>query len=218
MAVDFQVCVPQEVIKLSQIRDVPGLPVRTLDILGEDFRSVDQVLINDVESPEVVVLSRGRLLAQVPDVMSAVNVTSVSVLSSQLTITARSFLRFRISPTPSKVSGILRLCQVFLKLLFTTPGTDIFSKRVGGGALRTLGHNFGKDQGGDIVSSFIISVDNTARQLIQIQGRNSSIPPDERLLSASVFQAGFNKSETALVAGVEILSQAGKAARPRMEL
>jgi hypothetical protein len=218
MAIDFQVCVPREVIKLGQVRDVPGLPVRTLDILGADFRSVDQVLINDVESPEVVVLSRGRLLAQVPEIVTGSNITSVSVLSSQLTITDKSFLSFRISPTPSKVSGILRLCQVFLKLLFTTPGTDIFSKRIGGGALRTLGHNFGKDQGGDIVSGFIISVDNTARQLIQIQGRNSSIPPDERLLSANVYQAGFNRAETALVAGIEILSQAGKAARPRLEL
>src|SRR5690606_23234077 len=218
MAVDFQICAPQEVIKLGQVRNIPGLPVRTLDIIGEDFRSVDEVLINDIPAPEVVVLSRTRLLAQVPEALQNSDVTSVSVLSTRLIITERSIIRFRISRTPSKVRGILKLMQAFLKVLFTTPGTDIFAKKVGGGALRTIGHNFGKDQGADIVSNFIVSVDNTARQLIQVQSRNSSLPPDERLLSAKVYKAGFVKNETALVVGIEILSQTGRVARPLLEL
>lgn len=216
--IDFQVVIPTEVVRLNQIRVVPGLAIRTLDVMGEDFRSVDEVLINEIPSPDIVVLSRTRLLAQVPKTLTQSTLTSVTVLSQRLMLTKRSFIRFRIGPTPSKVRGILRLVQLFLKILFTTPGTDIFSPKIGGGGLRAIGHNFGKDEGGDIASSFVISVDQTARQIIQIQGRNPSIPPEERLLSAIVRSVGFNKNETALVASVEILSQTGKPALARMEL
>lgn len=218
LPVDFQVAFPQEVIRVNQVRAVPGMPVRTLDVIGEDFRSVDEVRINEIEATDIAVISRTRLLVQVPDVLKTSTITSVSVLSQRLTITPKSYIRFRISRTPSKVRGILKLMQSFLLMLFRTPGTDIFAPKLGGGALRVLGQNFGKEEGGDIVSSFIVSVDNTARQLIQIQSRNPSLPPDERLLSANVLQAGYNKNETALVAGIELLSQAGRAATARVEL
>jgi len=205
-------------VRVSQVRTVPNVPMRTLDVVGEDFRSVDEVLINDIASPEVVVLSRTRLLAQVPASLATATITSVSVFSHRLAVTSKSFMRFRISRTPSKVRGILKLMQTFLLVLFRTPGSDIFYPKLGGGGLRSLGQNFGKEEGGDIVSSFIISVDNTTRQIIQIQGRNPSLPPDERLLAANVLNAGYNKNETALVAGVEVLSQAGRAIRTQLEL
>ena len=218
MSVDFQVAFPQEVIQVSQVRPVPSLDPRTLDVIGSDFRSVDEVLINEIPSPDFMVLSRTRLLVEVPDAIKQQTVTSITVLSTRLTITDRSFIKFRIGRTPSKVRGVLRLMQLFLKVLFTTPGTDIFSPRIGGGGLRSIGQNFGAEQGADIVSGFIVSVDNTARQLIQIQGRDQSIPPDERLLRAKVTQAGYNRNETALVAAVELTSQAGRVAVGRFEL
>lgn len=215
---DLQVCEPREVIKVSNVRVVPGLSLRTLDIIGEDFRAVDEVLINQIQSPDVVVLSKTRLLAQVPEVLFRQTISSVSVISQRLVTTQKSFIEFRISRTPGKVSGILRLVQVFLKTLFTTPGSDIFASKWGGGGLRALGSNFGKDQGGDIVSGLIVSVDNTTRQIIQAQSRNPRIRADERLLAAKVMSAGFNKAETALMASIEITSQAGKSATPRIEL
>jgi hypothetical protein len=215
---DFQVCEPRAAIPVAAVRYVLGLPIRTLDITGEDFRSVDEVLVNQIPSPDVMVMSKTRLLAQVPDALSRQTITSVSVISSQLTVTERSFIDFRISRTPGKVSGILRLMQLFLKTLFTTPGSDIFSPKRGGGGLSALGQNFGLDQGGDIVSSFIVSVDNTTRQIIQVQGRQPSVRADERLLTARVTNAGYSKTETALLATIEILSQAGRAATARLEL
>jgi hypothetical protein len=218
MATDLGVVEPQELLRVSEIRVVPALAVRTLDIVGEDFQSVDEVLVNDVPSPDVVVLGPTRLLAEVPDAVKGSTVTSVTVLSRRLALSDKSFIRFRVSPTSSKVRGELGLMQKFLKLLFTTPGTDIFAPKLGGAGLRTLGQNFGKEEGADIVSSFIVSVETTKRQMIQLQSRNPSLPPDERLLSASVVQAGFNRNETALVVSVEILSQAGRQAKARLEL
>lgn len=218
MPVDFQVAVPQEAIRISQVLPVPGLAVRTLKITGEDFRSVDEVLMNEVPSPSFVVLNKTQLLAQVPDALKSATVSSISVLSRRLIITPRSFIRFRIGPTPGKTRGILRLMQVFLRLLFQTPGSDIFAPKLGGGALAHLGQSVSVEQGSDLVASFIISVDNTKSQLIQIQGRNQSVPPNERLLDATVQSTGYNKNETALIASIALTSQAGESAVARFEM
>lgn len=222
MAIDFQVVFPTEVIKLNGIRLTPpsplGLPTQ-LDIIGEDFSSVDEVFINDMESPDVIVVSKNRLLAQLPDVLQKSRaVNSVMVLSRKLTLSPRSLIRFRIGDTPSRVSGILRLVQVFLKVLFTTPGTDIFSKRVGGGALTLLGETFGADEGRKVVSNFVVAVDTAQRQIIALQGRDPTLPPDERLLSARVTRSGFNREQGAIIASVELTSQAGRAALANLEL
>lgn len=219
MSVDFQVAFPQEQVPLSQVQVIPG-PPRLLDIVGTDFRSVDEVLINSIPAADVIVLSKTRLLAQLPDSLNSAtsSLVSVSVLSNRLTITSKSFIRFRIGSTPGRTTGILRLVQLFLKLLFTTPGSDIFSPDFGGAGLRNLGSTFGIDQGGEIISDFHIAVTNTARQIVAIQGRDPRIPRDERLLSARIVRAGFNRQEGTLVVSVELTSQAGRAALANLEL
>ena len=218
MAIDFQLVFPQEAIQLNSVRVVPGLVPRTIEVIGEDFRSVDEVLINKIVSPDIVVFSKTRLLAQVPDIAVKDTLFSVSVLSRKLSLSHSSTLRFRIGKVPGKVRGILKLVQLFLKILFTAPGTDIFNSRIGGGGLKSLGATFGLDEGGWIVSSFVISVDSTARQIVAIQSRDSSLPTDERLLAAKIVSAGFNKSEGALIVSLEITSQAGRAAVANLEL
>lgn len=218
MAVDFQIAFPQETVKVSLARPVPGLPVRTLEVIGDDFRSADEVLMNEVPSPSFIIVSKNRILAEVPQALRDATISSISVLSKRLTVTPRSYIRFRIGRTPSKVRGILRLMQVFLRVLFQTPGTDIFAPKVGGGALVHLGQSVSIEQGSDLVGDFVVSVDNTVRQLIQIQSRDQSIPPDERILTARVASAGFNKNETALVASIEVMSQAGRSVVARLEV
>lgn len=212
MSVDFQTVFAQELIQLNSVQEIQGFLPRTLDILGQDFRSVDEVMINGLPSPEVVILSRRRMMAQVPKQLGLAPVSSVSVVSNQLAITERSVLRFRIGHTPSKVTGILRLVQVFLKILFTTPGKDIFAPRVGAAALKNIGLNFGVSQGANVVSDFIVAVGTAQRQILAIQARDPSLPLDERLLAARVTTAGYNSQESALHVSVEITSQTGRAA------
>jgi hypothetical protein len=212
MSVDFQVCFPQVVIPLSSITVLPGMVPRTLSIIGQDFTSIDQVLINDIASPDIVILSKTKLLAQVPAQLVNATLSSVTAVSNRLMIGPRSIIKFQIGTTPSKVSGILRLVQVFLKILLTTPGIDIFAPRIGGAATRDLGLTFGKDQGGSIVSDIIIAVNTTQKQIVTIQGRDPSIPRDERLLSATVTAATYNRAEAALIVSTEIVSQAGRSA------
>jgi hypothetical protein len=217
MAVDFQVVYPQEAINLSSVTVVPG-PLRSIDVIGTDFRSVDEVLINQAPSDSFVILNKNRLMATVPSSQLFSRILSVKVLSRRLTISTRSLVRFRISSTPGKVTGILRLMQKFLKILFQAPGTDIFDKQLGGGALRTVGQTFGVAEGPEILNNLVIAIDTTARQLVALQARDPVIPLDERLLSAKILRAEFNKSETAIDIAVEIVSQSGKVAVANVEL
>lgn len=218
MAFDFQVVFPQEAVNLTSVRVAEDIPVRTLDITGVDFRSVDEVVINDIVSPSVVVLSRSRLLAQVPVDVLYQQISSVRVTSRKLFLTDRSYIKFQVGRSPSKVSGILRLVQLFLKILFTTPGTDIFTPATGAGALGSIGRTFGRDEGGTIVSDFILGVAATQKQIIAAQGRDPAIPRDERLLAAKVLRANYSKSEAALVVSLELTSQAGRAATANVML
>lgn len=210
MSVDFQVCFPQEVIPLTAVRTVDGLSVRTVDVRGADLRGADEVLINGVPAPEFALLSDTRLLAQVPDSALLEPITSVMVTSSRLVLTPRSRIRFRLGNTTSKVRGILRLVQVFLKILLTTQGSDIFSRKIGGSALRNLGATFSPSENGRVVSDMVLSVASAQRQIVAIQARDPSLPADERLLAAKVTNAAYNKNEAALVVTIELTSQTGR--------
>jgi hypothetical protein len=212
VAVDFQVCFPQQSIKITGVSRVPGSDPPTLDVLGEDFSSVDEVLINDIPATNYYVVSRNRLFVVPPVGVPIANVDTVAATSRTLTLSEKSLLKFQISRMPSKVNGILRLVQLFTKVLFTTPGTDAFNQKLGGGALRNIGRTFSRSQTGGIVSDFVVSVDNTTRQLISIQSRQPQLPANEKLLSAKVTSANFSLQEAALLVTVEITSQTGQAA------
>lgn len=212
MALDFQVVFPQVVVPLSSVAQVPGMTPRTLQIVGQDFSSVDQVLINDLASPSVVVLSKTKLLAQVPSQLNLTLLTSVTVTSHNLTVSAQSLIKFQIGSPASKVSGILRLLQIFLKILLTAPGRDIFAPRIGGNGLKDVGLTFGSDEGGNIVSDFTIAVSTTVRQILAIQSKNPTLASSERLMSATVLSATYNSAESALIVSVEVTSQAGQSA------
>lgn len=212
MAFDVQVCYPQQVIKLTSVTLVEGASCPTVEVIGDDFSAVDEVLLNDLRSPSVHVLSKNKLHAELPTSVTADTLGTVMVVSYGLVFTDRSVISFKAGITNRKVSGINRLLQLFLKILLTTPGTDIFHKTLGGGALQNLGATFTKSSTNNIVGGFLIAVDNTVKQITAIQARNPRLPRDERLLSATVSGARFDARQTALVVSVLLKSQAGDSA------
>jgi hypothetical protein len=212
MAVDYQICYPQQAIRVNAIYGIEGSKPAAIKVYGDDFSSIDEVYVNDELAPSYTIVSLTEMTIVLPSTISAEEVNSVAVLSRRLMITPKSLIRFRVPKTPSKVVGILRLCQLFLKILFTTQGKDIFNPRLGGGALRNVGRNISREQTGSILSDFVVSVNNTQRQIIAAQGRQPQLPADERLLTARVLSANFNAQDAALYVSVELISQAGNSA------
>lgn len=217
MPVDFQLIFPQETIDLSSVVVLPGEP-KTVEVIGEDFRAVDEVLINGTQSPSVMVVTKNTLRAQVPDLWKGNDILSVNVVSRRITLSPRSLVKFKIGRRPGKVSGIMRLMQLFLKVLFTTPGTDIFNKQLGAAGLRNIGEVIGVGDGADMLSSLVIAVDTATRQIVAMQARNPSIPLDERLMDAKIVRQGFDKSNLSVILEIELQSQSGQLAITNLEI
>lgn len=209
MTFDYQVVAPQEVIQLTS---VSKLDDENLFIRGQDFAWVDKVLINDLESPAVNVIDRNQLTAVVPSGVPIEDITDVKVLSSRLTTAERSLIRFYVSDLPAKCSGILKLMQLYIKLMLTTPGTDIFAPKLGGNLLGIVKESFSQSDSGGIISRFVVASDVVARQIVQIQSKQPRLSPSERLAGATVVSAKFNPKEGSLVVSVGLLSQAGQSA------
>jgi len=219
VAIDLQTVHPQNTIPVSKTSMIVLGGLRALDVIGDDFRSIDEVFINDIPSPDIVVVSPTRLIAQLPESLQAVpDVQSVMVVSRSLTLTASSLLRFRIGETPGMVRGIMRLLQLFVKVLLSNPESDIFNKSMGGGLLKGIGSTFGSEEGEGIRASATIAIDRTSRQIIAIQSRDGTLPRDERLLNAKLVGATFSRASSSMFLSIEVVSQTGKPARLNMEL
>lgn len=211
MAVDLQVIYPQDMIPLTAAEERQNDEgERVLTLTGKDFRTVDEVLVNEMKAPYVLILSKTQIQVTVPAEIGSDPITAVSVFSNRITLSGQSLIRFKLGDVSGKANGMLRLMQLFLKVLFTSPGRDIFDPQVGGDALKNIGHTFGKKQGATIVGDFVIAVDRTSRQLIALQARDPRIPREERLLNAKVESARFDAQQSALVTTTAIYNQAGK--------
>ena len=214
--IDLQVVQPMEVIPLNSATIIPGSSPLMLSVLGTDFRSVDSVTINEILAENWVVLSKNKLIVEIP--VGVTSLESISVVSRQLTVTPQTQLLFQLGKKPGKVSGILRLLQLFTMNLLTTAGTDIFSPKRGGNVQKLVGRTFGKKAGGQLVSELVVAIDNTARYIIRSQAKSRSIPADERLLSVNVVNAVFSPAAGALIAVLAVNSYAGKQATAKLFL
>jgi len=209
--IDFQSVYAQEMVSLSNVRTVNG-PPRSIIVTGEDFRSVESVIINGDYAPEVVITKRTQLIAQVPSSQLVNRVQTVVVLNQKLTLSLKSSLKFRIGNKPGKATGVLKLSQKYLRVLMTTPGSDVFNPNLGGGLLNIIKSQFGIMDGSVALHNAVIAADTATRQVIALQSQNSRLPLDERLLSATVTEAQFDKSTGSILLTVEIESQAGRLA------
>lgn len=215
---DIQFVQFSDALQVSGASEIPDMDPRSLQITGLDFRKATEVLINEVTSPSFVVASNNVIIAEVPNSEKRNTIKNISVLSPEFTATVRSRIRFRLGSNPQKVSGLKAMMQTFLKILFTTVGTDAFAKKIGGSGLRNIGRNFDLGQSSTIVSDFAISIRTAETQMRSLQSRQPRLPDDERLLSASLLNSSFDSNLGALLARVELISQSGIRAIANLEL
>ena len=216
--IDLQYIQFSDTLNITGAQEIPDFLPRSLHITGEDFRHAIEVLINEVNSPSFVIASKNVIIAEVPNSQLRAIIQNLSILSSDFTATYQSRIRFRFGLNPTKTEGLRFLMQMYLKLLFTSAGSDAFSKNIGGSALKNLGKSFQLSQGQSIVSDFAIAVRRAESQMKTIQSQQTGFKDEERLLSASLLNATFEPNLTALLARVELISQAGTRAIANLEL
>ena len=203
---DLQVTEIRDILDVTGVAPAFNVTPKSVIIEGRDFRSVQYVLINDMKSPSILQESSSRMIAQVPAALGSAPIRTVVAVSNRLTNTFQSQITFALRDTPSVISGMERLIQTFVKMLLTTPGSDIFSPKSGGGVLRAVARQTTRD-GGSMVSDLQAGIDRVQRQLIAIQANDRTLALSERLLSVTLLEAKFILSELALVGRLLIRNQ-----------
>lgn len=222
--IDIQVIEIRDVLPVKNVYIAEGVSPPTLVLEGRDFNSAHRVLINDHESPSVIVISATKLTAEVPFDL-VVPITSIAVISNRLTDTERSKITFGLGDQPKPVQGIERLIQKFLKVMLQSTRRDIWSPEIGGGLLDLVGKTFGKGNQGVIAAAsstlaadMQVSVDRARRQIIAIQANSPQTAATERLLYARLIETQFLPHEMALYGRIELASHAGQQAVVRLEV
>jgi hypothetical protein len=208
--VDIQVIEISDVLKIVSVAAVAGSDPPTIIVRGQDFNSAQYVLINDVEAPDMVIVSNRELLVQMPTSQISMPLNSIVAVSSRLTVTERSQITFRLGDSPKTMAGITLLVQQFLKLVLQAPGTDIFAPGTGGGLLRAIGRQISSPTSSTLVADLNLAVSRARQQLMTLQAKNPRLSMTERLAYARVVDAKFNPQELALVGRVAIGNQAAQ--------
>lgn len=198
-----------DVIQVRSAMAIPDSYPRQLRITGDDFRYAQTVILNGVETTAFTIESRHSIRVVVPGLLANERITTISVLSSRITMTESSLVTFDMGGKPHKVSGVMRLLQSFTRLLFRTPGSNIFYPNSGGN-VRSIVAGRNTDVA-SVSADLSIAVDRVRDFILSAQSQDRTLPPSERLLSAKVTSVS-RVDETTIEASVEIRNHLGAAA------
>lgn len=209
---DIKLLTIRDLLPVSKVEYVANFVPLSLTIYGEKLDQATTVYINDIEAPEFVVLSRSRIMAQVPSTEINDTIRKVMVVAEKPAVDRSSLLHFEMLKSFHSLDGIERLVQHFCKLLMQSPGSDKFSPNLGGGLLKIVGRNVSKNDSKSLQASVVGAVSRTRDQILSQQASNSRIPSDERLLTASTEAVGFDVSTTTLRARISLTAVSGRQA------
>src|SRR5687767_12181383 len=143
---------------------VKGMSPLTVELRGNDFSHADKVLINDVEAPEFMIVSKQVIYAQLPDGVNSIS--TIEVLSSRFSKEIPSAkLEFEIGNKTKKVDGVLKLVQLFTKWVLQSPGSDIFNPNRGGGLQQIVGQVATSRDMQPVFASITRAVNTTVSQI-----------------------------------------------------
>jgi hypothetical protein len=153
----------------------------------EDYSNVVAAVINDMIIEEVAIYGRD-LLIYIPSDMDGEtgDVRYVALISVETESSDETMLRLGLGAIPSEVEGVDRLIQLFVKVLFQTPGTDIFYRSIGGG-LKELrkGATFGDINS---LSADIAASARKAERDVKGMQAGMKLPGSERLVKIDVLK------------------------------
>lgn len=209
---DIKVIAIKDLLQITGAQVALGLTPKTIDVQGLEFLQATSVEINGIEAPEFLIVSNYRILAQVPSGQQGSVINSIAVFAEKPAANRSSVFLFEVGRSLRGLSGIERLVQMFVKIAMQTPGKDKFRPTIGGGLLALAGQNITADAKTNLSSSAVSSIGRTRDQVISLQNKVPRIPPDERLLTATVQGVGFDANTTTLAIRVLITAQSGQQA------
>ena len=202
---DFPILAFQHVGKVSDLALFSG--GGSLDIRGRDFTGAAAILINGYKSPTFVVISDTRVLADVPQSQFGVPIRTVSVLRTTTANSENTVISFEAAVPSMLVTPQTYLVQRVLKILLTTPGTDIFRPSSGGGLLSVIGPTPIDPSAAHALVS--LRIQSGVREIISSQTASGPISAEQRLSGVDILSVEYSPGDTSLDVRIRIISANG---------
>lgn len=186
-----------------------------LQLQGKGFLKAVAVRLNGMDIPGFVVVNDTNISLQLPDSLYFTVIERVDVLTESEGASGNVRVRYEVG-TPQSVQGVLKLAQRIVKLLLTTPGTDIFHQSDGGGMLAILGKAVHQSGAAGVSAQVMLGLDRVSKRLIEDQAAKG-LPPDERLAQLHVLELQFDQQSGTLNVRLGVESMAGSVAVTGLE-
>jgi phage baseplate assembly protein W len=193
------------------IREVFNPPI--LDIYSEGgFKSADYVLINGVKSANVSILSDKRLLAGIPT--GHTEITSLAVYTSDTSKSDEFILTVGMDPRIDITYGIDRVIQKVVKILLTSPGSSMFSPKLGAGLNTMVAQNYANP--GELSADVSTAISLSEEAIIASEGR-SDMHITDRLKAITILEV-TSLGKDGVAVSLEIMNQAGETGRTSVSI
>ena len=164
------------------IKNIFNPPV--LDIVAKSgLANTESVVINGEKSLKVSIVSDTRILAEIPTTIS--EIISLDVFSYKVKGSDEYVITSSMGLRPTTDEGIDKVIQKVIKVLLTTPGSDIFNPELGAGLGTLVAKNFANH--GEI-SSEVITAIKLAEESITKSEVRSDLKDSEKLLSIEILE------------------------------
>ena len=162
-----------------------------LEVQGEDFTKVASVRVNKILVDHVV-MGHGTLYCTLPEGIKYLD--SVDVISTSKTINRTSFFEYMMGDSPSLTSGSAKMTFQFIKLLMTTPGSDVFHKDLGGNMQHWVGQKLAANNPYALIAKTVVAVTSLGARMSAAQ-LQANLPPEERIAAVQVVDVGFSQAK-----------------------
>lgn len=204
---DIRVVRAKVLLKIANVTPIRDFVPPAILILGEKMDIAEEVFFNNVQVTEFIALNNEKMIARIPPSQVGKRLDSLEVRTSVRLAQRDAQVTLGVDRPIRTIEGIDRLVQEFVLVFLTTPGSDIFNKKSGGGALAIIGKPVsGKD---GAMADLSVAVERTRSQLIAAQAQNTKIPASERLLSCSLSSVKYDARTTTISATVDIQNSVG---------
>ena len=100
--------------------------------------------------------------------------------------------------------------QLYVKVLLTTPGTDIWNPELGGGLYDLVAATTDVARTKELIGDVVVACRTAGEQILSMQSKRNNIPIEERLLAVEVPEAKFDVASGTIIVSPRIISKAQK--------
>lgn len=165
--------------------------INILKITGDQLSGLVEVRVNGKSMP-FTLSGNNSALVQFPE--NAASIESIEAIATTSVLNRTSFFSYLLTTNPKQVSGPFKALSQFIKVLMTSPGTDVFNRELGGNFQNWSGGKNALDNPQALITKTVLSIVNTGAQF-SAQQLLSGVPPDERISRVQVLGVNFDEND-----------------------